>query len=550
MKKLFLFLLSVLFSCFVYSQNERTFYNIWEEELFKKKSDEYFCLGPNSFQRINKGLDYLGSATSFMHNVQGVFIGQDSSVLVSATTGGNLIGLFIRKFDKNWNKVAQYHTYRLGKYGGELSNGIVVFGGQDKIMQEDNRLTFIDTLENEIWTEALDTAITDIYVTKGDTVVSITEKSLYLFSPSGDTIGLFPNYGFHHTVPISNNQWVGQRKDSLFLLSSTFELLSTTNFPDAEVLDMEAGYGKIVLLTEDSTFYIFDNSLAFQNNFKLDENNLISFKNFELTEDGIIVAGKTKYYENDFATYFKKYHWDGSSFNDENNDVGIVSVDLGNNFSIYPISGQWATPEIDTVYQLIYHEAVFTVKNYGETTIESLVINTFFPYLFVDIYDHTELFNGFIRKNANNISIEPSEEKKIHRSMTFTFVDPPNGEIYDQCFWVSLPNNRIDDDPTNDSHCFEMAVSTDEELLNNPTISIFPNPSNGIFKLSVNEIKSKNAEWILYDQYGRQQFLMPLNNWQNEYDILLPHLPTGIYFWKIQTKDRQIGGGKILIRHF
>ncbi len=542
MKKSFSYTLFFLFSSFMYAQNELALYGVWEGEIFKKDSGEFFYLTSGAIKTLDKNIEPLGFTELFRLKL-GVFMGQDSSVMVFISTGGSLVYNSVKKYDKDWNEVGEYDApVWKAKYGGELSNSTIVLGEENN-----DNLVFFDTLGNEIWSGGANGEITDIYIMEGDTVVSIANGGLSLFSANGDLIATFPNYNFSHTVPINNGQWVGQKEDTLFLLSPSFELIGTTTFPNVEVLDIEAGYGKVVLLGDNSMVYIFDESLSFQNSFMLSDANLNSFQNFELAEDGIIVAGGTKYGASDYATFFKKFLWDGTGAYTENNDIGIVAVDMGNEFSIYPFSGQWATADLDTVYQLLYHNVVLTVKNYGETTVESLTINTFFPHLFVGIYDQTELFNGNIRAYKNNVNIEPGEEKNIGIWLSLYFVEIPNGELYNQCFWTSRPNNRIDDSPDNDAHCFELIVSTNEEFEPNPAVSVFPSPSNGKFHISLNEPTKNDLTWILYDQFGRKQFTLPLDTWQSEYTVFLPHLPDGIYYWKVHNKERLLNSGKLVV---
>ncbi len=540
MKKLFLFLLSVLFSGFIYSQNELALYGVWEGEIFKKNSHEFFCATPANIFIMDENIEMVGQSNAGWNSnnvyFEGAFLGRDSSVIISQIAHAGSLFPSLVKYDKEWNEVFDIFTNWSGRYGGELSDSTIIYGGH-----YNDGIFAVDPNGGELWSVGVGWELKDIHVTSGDSIISISNDGLFVFSDNGDTISIFPSFNFERIVPINNNGWIGQKKDSLFLLSPDFNLLETNVFPDVDVKDLEADYGKVVLLTKDSTIHIYDELLVFENNFKINSNNFPHPKNFELTEDGLIVS---------MGSAFKKFLWDGTDLYTENNDVGIVGVELGNYIVEDYIAVWYPGPNYDTIVRLRYTNPIFTVHNYGETIIESFDIRTSFPVIYVGYWNYYVPYNGSIRKNISNISIEPGEEKEVGLSnLDFYFYDLPDGEIYDQCFWTSQPNLRIDDDYSNDKYCFEMAVSTEEEFLDNLTVSIFPNPSNGNLKLSVGNIESKNASWIIFDQFGRQQFLMPLNNWQNEYDVSLHHLPTGIYFWKIQTRDGQLGSGKLLIQN-
>lgn len=540
MKKLLLFLLAVLTSHFIFSQNELVIFYVWEGEIFKKSSNEFLCVASNEFfvfdenvEKINTYPTFLNSSTQY---IEGLFSGRDSSVILSIISGPSILYSSLIKFDKNWNEVVHIYTTRTGKYGGELSNGNLLYGGGEW----NDEIFAVDPVNGEIWGSRAGAEIRDIHITDGDSIVCISDNGLFVFSAIGDTVAIFPAFNFEHIVPLKNSGWVGQEADSLFLLSPDFDLLETVYFSDAPTIDMEAGYDKVVLLTNDSTVHIFNDILSFENNFKINSNNFHEPSNFELAEDGPIVSN---------GTAFKKFQWDGTDLYTENNDIGIVGVELGD-FLIEDFIVNWAPgPNYDTIVRLRYTSPIFKVHNYGETIIESFDISTFFPVLYVGGFNYVEAFNWYTRYFVKNVSIAPNEEKEVTvNNLDFYFRDNPGGEMYDQCFWTTRPNLRIDDDYENDKYCYEMVVATKEEFENNIAVSVFPNPSNGAFKISVGEAQTKNAEWILYDQFGRQQYNLSINNWQREYEVLVNYLPRGIYFWKIKSEEKILDSGRLIIQ--
>lgn len=538
MKKLLLFLPAFLFSYFIFSQNELVVFGVWEGEIFKKSSNEFLCVASNEFfvfdenvEKINTYPTFLNSSTQY---IEGIFSGRDNSVILSIISGPSILYSSLIKFDKDWKEVSNVYTTRTGKYGGELSNGNLIYGGGEW----NDEIFAVDPVNGEIWGSRAGAEIRDIHITDGDSIVSISDNGLFVFSAIGDTIAIFPSFNFEHIVPIKNAGWVGQRADSLFLLSPDFDLLETVYFSDAPTIDMEAGYDKVVLLTNDSTVHIFNNLLLFENNFKINSNNFPEPSNFELTEDGPIVSN---------GAAIKKFQWDGTDLYTENNDIGVVGVELGD----YILEEYTALtfPNYDTIFRLRYTNPVFTVHNYGETAIKSFGISTSFPAFYVGFYNYYEQYNGILNQFFSNVSIAPGEEKEVVWSnLGFYFRNPPNGEIYDQCFWTTRPNLRIDDDYENDKYCYEMVVATKEEFKNNIAVSVFPNPSNGAFKISVGDVQPKNAEWILYDQFGRQQYILPINKWQHEYEVLVNYLPTGIYFWKIKSEEGILDSGRLIFQ--
>src|SRR5690606_4666025 len=139
--------------------------------------------------------------------------GKDSSVIASQVgLAGSLFPSLV-KYDKDWNEVFNIFTNWPGNYGGELSDSTIIFGGIY------NDIMAIHPMDGEIWNVGAGWEIKDIYVTEGDSIVSISNSGLFVFSATGDTIAIFPSFDFEHIVPIKNAGWAGQKADSLFLLS-------------------------------------------------------------------------------------------------------------------------------------------------------------------------------------------------------------------------------------------------------------------------------------------------------------------------------------------
>ncbi|MEZ4935274.1 MAG: T9SS type A sorting domain-containing protein [Saprospiraceae bacterium] len=538
MKKLFFFLPAFLFPHFIFSQNELVLFNVWEGEVFKKSSNEFFCVNSTDFFVFDENIvttnQVYAYSNSFFEHLNGIFHGRDTSVFISTVYGSDLLSFKLTKYDKGWNLVDEMYIDYAAKYGAELSDGTIVFNEEFG-----SAITIFDPIDEETLNVETGAEIRATHVTEGDSIIGVSNNGLFIFSAIGDTIAIFPSFNFEHIIPKKNAGWAGQKADSLFLLSPDFDLLETVYFSDAVTIDMEAGYDKVVLLTNDSTVHIFNDLLLFENNFKINSNNFPEPSNFELTENGLIVSN---------GTAFKKFQWDGTDLYTENNDIGVVGVELGD----YILEEYTALtfPNYDTIFRLRYTNPVFTVHNYGETAIKSFGISTSFPAFYVGFYNYYEQYNGILNQFFSNVSIAPGEEKEVVWSnLGFYFRNPPNGEIYDQCFWTTRPNLRIDDNYGNDKYCYEMVVATKEQFENNIAVSVFPNPSNGVFKISVGEAQARNVEWILYDQFGREQYNLSINNWQHEYEVLVNYLPTGIYFWKIKSEGKILDNGRLIIQH-
>lgn len=75
----------------------------------------------------------------------------------------------------------------------------------------------------------------------------------------------------------------------------------------------------------------------------------------------------------------------------------------------------------------------------------------------------------------------------------------------------------------------------------------YPNPASGYVKLSWDVQLSKNIIWHLYDQLGREVRRAVLSVGQQEVQVSVGDVVTGLYFWNVESEGRQLGNGKLII---
>ncbi len=274
--------------------------------------------------------------------------------------------------------------------------------------------------------------------------------------------------------------------------------------------------------------------------------NLQTFASFELAHDGIIVEGRTQY-GLETANFYKKYLWDGTDTYTENNDVGILEVDLGTDTILVldSINAGWNTTK---VYRLDIFNPVFTIQNHGETIVNNILINNYFPIIYLQSFDnHTYYLNGTKRKSVSNLSLAPGETKHITLDkLSYYFKFEPNGETHEHCFWTSLPNGKVDDDPENDRSCISYTVEAEEKSVTN-SISLYPNPASNQLFIETGTPLPDGSTWTLYDLYGKAAVHAELSGGTSSYTIDLPSLPTGLYAWHLTGTDGSVTSGKLVI---
>jgi hypothetical protein len=74
------------------------------------------------------------------------------------------------------------------------------------------------------------------------------------------------------------------------------------------------------------------------------------------------------------------------------------------------------------------------------------------------------------------------------------------------------------------------------EERNTNEISVFPNPSDGVFKIDFGEFVAEKL--IIFDINGRSIFQKEIIENSKELNIELPNRSSGIYFIYIKSKDK------------
>lgn len=107
------------------------------------------------------------------------------------------------------------------------------------------------------------------------------------------------------------------------------------------------------------------------------------------------------------------------------------------------------------------------------------------------------------------------------------------------CFWTTVPNQKIDDDFSNNMSCLTMLATNTNNLSNAQQFDIFPNPTSDI--LNVRFTESTTIEQIrLTNQIGQVIENQMINQFTNLYQLPIYHLPKGIYFMEIWIEGKRL----------
>jgi alpha-tubulin suppressor-like RCC1 family protein len=88
-----------------------------------------------------------------------------------------------------------------------------------------------------------------------------------------------------------------------------------------------------------------------------------------------------------------------------------------------------------------------------------------------------------------------------------------------------------------------------EEEVNEAGFSVYPNPSSGIFQLTVDNLQSANSRVEIYNVLGEKIKNIPLNVFrEGGLAVDLSHQPAGVYFVRLATAEGHTASARVVKR--
>lgn len=193
-----------------------------------------------------------------------------------------------------------------------------------------------------------------------------------------------------------------------------------------------------------------------------------------------------------------------------------------------------ATTELLTPTDLFLNSAPFKIEAVVQNWQDSLLDNLDFNY---------QIDNGPVETvSLSGLGLEIGDT--IHASHSSSWTPAAPG-TYDLKVWISNPNGGTDQVPCNDTISTTLNVQlTGISGVIQSQISVFPNPSEGVFTIENNY--SEDVQMVIID---------PLGNAVREYDVRsgaelmldLSQFPSGVYFAKMKTSQGE-GTKKLILK--
>ena len=153
------------------------------------------------------------------------------------------------------------------------------------------------------------------------------------------------------------------------------------------------------------------------------------------------------------------------------------------------------------------------------------------------------MFTPSVSISPDGDSIHPGQTDSTFAAWYFP-MGIPGTSWYRYCFF--------DQSNHSDSVCvvfeYRVAAVAGIENINENKISVFPNPSNGIFTLSFQHSLSEDLNITLYDAFGNSIFQMNISSNSMNASIDLLSQPNGIYFVKLIGRKNDFYQWKKIIK--
>lgn len=372
-----------------------------------------------------------------------------------------------------------------------------------------------------LWESSFEFQVQDQTITSDGRLIYTGPTGLYTISEQGAPTDHFPQWHFNRIEPNQYNGIIGYRHDSLFALSSDFEILQVADFTADSILDFSTGYGKVAVLTQSQQAYVFNDSLQLQSSFALNEDS--EFWRVDVGAEYLGLAG-IETFGSDMPTggteafFSTSYTFEGEDYGLDR-DLGIIGYQLG---EVLYTQGDPAFPGLSRTY---FDSVVVLVQNFGDEAVSRFKIRSAnrparFAY---DVEGQDLLPGGTLEVRLNNFWIHTGGAA---------------GDIEPVCFWTSHPDDKTDANSGNDGTCADFVVST-PDVPKAMEFEVFPNPAQDELFIDWSRSGTVGAATCrIIHPTGQilEQSALPAQG-DNPLQVNISPYPAGMYILSFQTAD-------------
>ena len=501
---------------------ESSFNPNYVEEMFFDSDTSFYIVG-GRFPRVESNFRIEGDRIIRRYSTAGRLL-NDFSDFVDLDTG-DFTSFKTADLFSNQSIIIVAEDNR---FSTEPIAEIIIFNSEDSTewIQEFENIIFHDV-------KAYDDGSFNVAASKG---------VLHFDENKNNTHTVLENEVVYQIEAFQNDFTLALTKDKLYLLDDD---LQTSNVYASMELDSIVHFfvdeNEIVLTGKNHSGLPFvlrlDESLEQQSYFTF--GNTAVFPNAVIVKENAIgVLGETV--TNPFKTnlhgwkytsmFFKTFTKDGISTS-YNEDVGLVDFEIGS--AEATLIENIYSPHDDEYYDLSLKNINITIENLGEDTLSELKVNL--------------LENSFaVTKKLFNLQIPPSESLRV----SFGRLDWW-GRLIDQdtefelCIWTSVPDGKIDINPSNDRFCKTIVFKIKEpdttpQLVELPAI-LFPNPATDFVNVNLLFSDGIGYDIIVTNAIGQTVFKTKVDAIPHRLTTIdISKFAKGTYFVICQNKEEQL----------
>lgn len=470
--------------------------------------------------------EYLEYVLGDFSAINDVFFGPDGSTYI---TGDGilqcdiLMPALIRKYSPNWNLVWEEEDFvQYAGAGAAFPNGNIVlllsFGHRVESRSPDGMV---------LWSADFGEQFIDLSINTNGDLFGLYENGILVLGQNG-TIenSTFPDEDLMRIEVVQDSLVIVEGLNQFYIYNSQLDLLAEHN-KTAEYSNFAVFQDQIALLNVEGTtariqIYSSDFQLLdeFDLNFEADNNHEIT--SLALTNNQIFIGGRIDFFHGS-SLFFKSFDLMGNA------PQSSTDASINESWANSPPKQRHESWNGQHYYYSNFEDVYVTIQNQGDNLLNSLNINLamnigegYCPYVW---NRNWELYN---------LNLEPNESLDVSLG-GFEIYEGQNPIMNKElCFYITIPNHELDIDLSNNVLCNDFVISDIEEVPEEATFHISPNPVSDQLQI-FNELGTKGSSDItIFNAQGQKVF--EEKNWAGiDYQLNVSQYPTGTYFLKIDN---------------
>lgn len=319
--------------------------------------------------------------------------------------------------------------------------------------------------------------VLDMFIHPNQDILLAGEKGLFEINEDGDVLNQrYTNRTFEAIVASFAEQYAILSDNHLLDLNISLDIVTETDLSEwGEFSSLKVANGHYFLmgkntLNDHSVFLELNEDFSYLHHFSYYHPS-VQFSDFAVNHELILATGVQEFRGGlSRALAVKSFSLDGEHFVHDT-DIGITDID-----ATEPDAFELDFGGCEQNISVRHDNVVVTIQNYGSSTINSLNINARYASCSFICFSLQPFLYTF-----DNIELLPGETMDFDLGTFYVQVD--SSDVYNLCFWTSVPNADIDQDPENDTGCRNFIINDVTDIIPDDELYVFPNPVSDVLNI-------------------------------------------------------------------